>query len=464
LAIATAIRDGRLTARDVAEAALARIEARNPALNAFTAVTAERARREAEAIDARRTSGQPLPPLAGVPYAVKNLFDVAGLPTLAGSKLNATRTAAATDAVLVQRLRDAGAVIVGALNMDPYAYGFTGENASYGATRNPHDPARLTGGSSAGSAAAVAARIVPLTLGSDTNGSIRVPASFCGIFGLKPTYGRLPRTGSTLFVGSLDHVGPFATNSADLAAIYDVLQGPDRSDPACAQRPIELTSGALTSGVGGLRIARLTGYFDDWATASAQDASRAAALALGATSEIELPEPARARAAAFVLTASEAGARHVESVLAHYDDFEPLSRDRVLAGALTPAVWYVKAQRLRAWFAARVREIFTRFDVLIAPSTPFAAPVRGEEWLEMRGQRLPLRPNIGLLTQPLSFIGLPVAAVPIASGDPLPLGVQIIAAPWREDLCLRTAAALEAAGVARSRLADGPSARPRDNR
>jgi amidase/aspartyl-tRNA(Asn)/glutamyl-tRNA(Gln) amidotransferase subunit A len=441
--VAAAVREGRVTAVEVIEETLATIAALDSAVHAFTDITAGRARAEARAIDERRRSGEPLPPLAGVPYAVKNLFDVEGLPTLAGSAIHRRRPAASRDAVLVRRLRDAGAILVGTLNMDPYAYGFTGENAAFGPTRNPHDPSRISGGSSAGSAASVAAGMVPLTLGSDTNGSIRVPASFCGVFGLKPTYGRLPRTGSFPFVASLDCVGPFARNVADLAAAYDVLQGHDGGDSACAARPVEPTLSWLEQGMDGLRVARLTGYFDEWAGDEAREASHHAARALGAVDEVEWPEVARARAAAFVITAAEAGALHLATVNDHYDELEPLSRDRLAAGALTPAAWYVKAQRVRAWFVARVREVFTRVDLLVAPTTPWVAPPIGTEWLEVGRRRALLRPSLGVLTQPISLVGLPVAAVPVATASVLPLGVQLIAPPWREDLCLRAARALE---------------------
>jgi Asp-tRNA(Asn)/Glu-tRNA(Gln) amidotransferase A subunit family amidase len=257
-------------------------------------------------------------------------------------------------------------------------------------------------------------------------------------------------------VGSLDHLGPFATGVADLAAVYDVLQGHDPRDPVNAPRDVEPTSSALARGVEGLRLARLTGYFDEWAGDDAQRASRAAASALGATREIELPEVARARAAAFVLTAVEAGTLHLDTLRRCYDDFEPLSRDRCLAGALTPAPWYVKAQRVRAWFVARLREIFAGVDLLVAPTTPWSATPIGAQHVEHGGRSLPLRPNIGLLTQPISFAGFPVAAVPMATSSRLPVGVQLIAAPWREDLCLRGAFALERAGVARCRLAAPP--------
>uniref|UniRef100_UPI002584DA9C amidase family protein n=1 Tax=Achromobacter sp. TaxID=134375 RepID=UPI002584DA9C len=245
LDLARRIRGGEHSAVAVLDATLARIRAADARYNCFTAITEDRARQEAAAIDARRARGDALPPLAGVPYAVKNQFDIAEEVTLAGGRVNAANPAAPRDATLVARLREAGAVLVGALNMDEHAYGFTTENSHYGPCRNPHDATRIAGGSSGGSAAAVAGGLVPLTLGSDTNGSIRVPASLCGVFGLKPTFGRLPRSGSFPFVGSLDHLGPFAADSASLAAVYDALQGPDADDPACAQRAAEPALAAL---------------------------------------------------------------------------------------------------------------------------------------------------------------------------------------------------------------------------
>jgi len=202
--IAAQVRDGDVTARAITEATLASIEKRDGALNAFTAVTADRALAAADAVDSARAVGKPLGPLAGVPFAVKNLFDIEGLPTLAGSKIRRDAPSPTRDATLVQRLTAAGAILVGALNMDEFAYGFVTENAHDGPVRNPHDPTRIAGGSSGGSAAAVAAGLVPLTLGSDTNGSIRIPAGLCGVFGLKPTYGRLSRQGVFPFVESLD--------------------------------------------------------------------------------------------------------------------------------------------------------------------------------------------------------------------------------------------------------------------
>jgi len=259
--LTAAVRAGRVSARAVAEAALAQIAARGPAVNAFTTVLAEQARADADRVDAAIVAGGAAGPLAGLPFAVKNLFDVAGLTTLAGSRIHASRPPAARDAAAVAALRRAGAVLVGSLNMDEYAFGFTTENSHYGATRNPHDRERVAGGSSGGSGAAVAAGLVPLTLGSDTNGSIRVPASLCGVFGLKPTYGRVSRAGTALFAGSFDHVGPLARSARDLAVAFDALQGPDAADPAASRRPAEPCRPELSRGIAGLRFAVADGHF-----------------------------------------------------------------------------------------------------------------------------------------------------------------------------------------------------------
>lgn len=451
--IAAAVRRREISAVEVTRAALGRIEARDQALNCFTAITAERALGEAAAVHAALMAGRDPGPLAGVPYAVKNLFDVAGLSTLAGSRINAESPPATADAPLVSRLAAAGAILVGALNMDEYAYGFTTENAHYGPTHNPHDPQRVAGGSSGGSAAAVAGGLVPLTLGSDTNGSIRVPASLCGVFGLKPTFGRLSRRGTFPFVASLDHLGPFARSTADLAASYDAMQGIDALDPACAQRALEPCASQLSLGMGDLRIAIAGDYFESRAEPEALEAVALAARALGVTRRVSIPEAARARAAAFVITASEGGNLHLPNLKRRAADFDPLTRDRLLAGALLPVAWYLQAQRFRRWYADRIAELFGQVDVILAPATPVSAPRIGQETMTLAGEQVLTRPNLGIFTQPISFIGLPVAAVPIHRPGRMPIGVQVIAAPWREDRCLRVAAVLEAAGVASAPVA-----------
>jgi AtzE family amidohydrolase len=451
---AALVKSGEASALEMTEAALARTLADDREINSFTLVTAARARAEARAIDAARARGDTLPPLAGVPYAVKNLFNIKNETTLAGAKIRMGASPASEDAALIRRLQTAGAVLTGALNMDAYAYGFTTENSYFGVTRNPRDTSRVAGGSSGGSAAAVAAGFATFSLASDTNGSIRVPSSLCGVFGLKPTFGRLSRAGSFPFVPSLDHVGPLARTAEDLAMIYDVLQGPDADDPACAARPAEPVASTLHQGVTGLRVAVLGDYFHQWADDDARAAVEQAAVILGATEMVGLAESERARAAAFVITAAESGAFYLDELRDRMDDFEPLSRDRLIAGALLPAAWYVKAQRFRRWYQEEARQLFTRYDLLIAPATPRVATTIGAAHMTINGIELPVRPNLGLLTQPISFIGLPVAVAPLWSAGGLPLGVQLIAPPWREDICLRAARALEQNEAAYSAVAD----------
>ena len=445
--IARAVSAGVLSAVEVIEQALLTIRMRDPVLNCFTAVTAQRAGARARAIDQDRSNNKRLGPLAGVPFAVKNLFDVEGLATLAGSKINRTRAPATRDAALIERLESAGAILVGALNMGEYAYDFTGENIHAGPSRNPHDVSRMTGGSSGGSGGAVAGRLVPLALASDTNGSIRVPASLCGLFGLKPTYGRLTRARAFPFVASLDHLGPLARTTEDLALAYDAMQGPDPEDPACAIRPTEPVAPLLGRGIEGLTIAVAGGYFRAGADPEAFVAVDRVAAALGANQDIEIPEAARARAAAYVITATEGAALHLDRLRTQAHDFDSAVRDRLIAGAMVPAALVAKAQIFRRWYRARVLELFERVDAILAPATPCTAPAIGQTTFWLDGKELPVRANLGIYTQPISFIGLPVVAVPIGLA-PLPIGVQIIAAPWREDVALRIAYALERMGIA----------------
>jgi AtzE family amidohydrolase len=445
--IVRAVRSGAQSALAVTDAALARISRLNPMLNAFTDVTGGRARAKARALDRAREAGKPLGALAGVPFAVKNLFDIEGLPTRAGSRINREHQPAPRDATLIERLEAAGAVLVGALNMGEYAYDFTGENVHDGPSRNPHDRSRMTGGSSSGSGGAVAAGMVPLALGSDTNGSIRVPASFCGVFGLKPTYGRLSRARTFPFIASLDHVGPLARSVADLALTYDAMQGHDPDDPVCADRPREPALPHLGRGVSGLRLAVAGGYFRKGRFAEVQQAMELVASALDVRREVEIPEAERARSAAYVITASEGAALHLDRLRTRAGDFDPAVRDRLIAGAMVPAALVNQAQKFRRWYRERVLELFGEVDVILAPATPCAAPAIGQQTLVLDGVAMPLRPNLGIYTQPLSFIGLPVVAVPVPL-KPLPVGVQVIAAPWREEVALAVAAALEQAGVA----------------
>src|SRR5438270_2722246 len=340
----------------------------------------------------------------------------------------------------------AGAVLVGALNMGEYAYDFTGENVHDGPSRNPHDTTRMTGGSSGGSGAAVAGRLVPLALGTDTNGSIRVPASLCGLFGLKPTYGRLTRARTFPFVASLDHVGPLARSALDLALAYDAMQGPDPDDPVCAQRAAQPVPQLIARGADGLTIAVAGGYFRQGASPEAIVAVTRVAAALGVTRDIEIPEAERARAAAYVITATEGAALHLDRLRARARDFDPAVRDRLIAGAMVPATLVSQVQKFRRWYRAQVLPLFEEVDAILAPATPCTAPAIGQQTFVLDGVEVPVRANLGIFTQPISFIGLPVVAVPVPL-KPLPIGVQVIAAPWREDVALWIAHALEQTGA-----------------
>jgi 1-carboxybiuret hydrolase len=444
--IAQAVKSGKLSALGAIEAALSRIGRYDSILNSFTDITAERARESARKVDAAVAAGKNPGPLAGVPFAVKNLFDVRGLPTRAGSKINRDCPPASRDATLIERLEAAGAVLVGALNMGEYAYDFTGENIHDGPSRNPHDVTRMTGGSSGGSGSAVGGALVPLALGSDTNGSIRVPSSFCGIFGLKPTYGRLSRARSFPFVSSFDHVGPLARNVTDLALAYDAMQGHDPDDPVCTMRPSEPVSPLLAQGADNLRIARASGYFQNNLFPEATQAVDHIAEALGVTRTVEIPQAGRARAAAYVISTCEGAALHLDRLRKQPNDYDPAVRDRLIAGAMIPAPLVVRAQKFRRWYRERVLELFSSVDVIIAPATPCIAPKLGQVNFVLDGVELPVRANIGIHTQPISFVGLPVIAVPVPL-EPMPIGVQIIAAPWREDMVFRVAHALERLGA-----------------
>jgi AtzE family amidohydrolase len=431
--IAASVRTGQRSAVDVAHAAIDAIRADDGAINSVTEVFAERALRTAERVDAAVRTGADPGPLAGVPFGVKDLFDVAGVTTLAGSAIYADRPPAERDAPAITALEGAGAVLVATLRMDEFAYGFTTENTHYGPTRNPRDLARIAGGSSGGSAAAVAAGLLPLTLGSDTNGSIRVPAALCGVFSLKPTFGRVSRAGMAPFVDSLDTIGWMARSVGDLVIALDVL---DPSERSAAADP------------GRLRVGVLGGYFAADGSGAALAAVDAAATALGANRVIESALAPAARSAAMLVTAAEGGELHLDDLRGRGRDFDPMTRERFLAGALLPAAAYLDAQRFRAVWRDEVARLMRDVDVLLAPATPFSAPAIGERSVVVGDREMLVAPNLGLYAQPLSFVGLPVVTAPVTRPGEMPVGVQVIARPRREADAIRAAFALEEAGVA----------------
>jgi aspartyl-tRNA(Asn)/glutamyl-tRNA(Gln) amidotransferase subunit A len=427
IAIASAVRSRRITARDIVRQCLVGLETRGPALVAVTRLLGDRAREEAAAVDAAIAAGRDPGPLAGVPYGVKDLFDVGGLPTTAGSSLYADAAPAIEDAAAITRLRAAGAVLVATLNMDEFAYGFATINARHGTTRNPHDPDRLAGGSSGGSAAVVAAGLLPFSLGSDTNGSIRVPASLTGIYGLKPTHDALPMGGVFPFASSFDDVGPFTSSVADMQGVWDVLTGSEAG-------PVEAD----------LRIARLGGRFRE--NADPDQIAAIDAIAPDAPM-IDLPDIARARSAAFLITAAEGGALHRAALARDPMAFDPATRDRLLAGALIPETLYEDAQAFRHGYKQMILDLITPYDVLLAPATPCVAPRIADPRILIDGALSPARADLGIHTQPISFTGLPSLSVPLYRPGRLPLGLQLIGRPGGEPRLFRFAAMLEAQGL-----------------
>lgn len=445
--IAAGVLGRKFTAMAVTEAFLARIVLLNPQINAFTCITSVRALKEAARVDALIAEGTNPGPLAGVPFSAKNLFDLRGLVTLAGSSINADYPPATQDATSVERMCAAGAICLGATNMGEYAYDFTTRNAHYGATYNPLDQSRSAGGSSGGSAASVLANLCSLSLGTDTNGSMRVPASFCGIWSLKPGYGRLSRAGSFPFVSSLDTIGVFGKSVRDLAIALDVMSGPDSRDSICQSHEQKPVGPELEMQSEPLRVARLGGYFVGRSDPVIDKAVDVLCKALGTDAVVELPKPELARAAAFLITAAEGGALHKGRLAERAADFDQSTRARFLAGSLTPSAWYLQGQRFRSWWKAEVAKLFVEQDILIAPATPMLAPKLTDVSFQFGDTQMALGPNIGLYTQPITLVGLPVLTAPVLIPGSLPTGIQLVGRPNAEKQLLQLAYKLEQAGI-----------------
>jgi AtzE family amidohydrolase len=428
---------GESTALSIIQACLNRIDSCNPRLNCFTTVFRDDALAEAVEMDRRRRSGSQLGPLAGVPFGVKDLFDVAGRPTTAGAKMRLRSAPATRDAEVVARMKRNGAILVGTLNMDEYAYGFATDNAHFGPTHNPHDIDRLAGGSSGGSAAAVAAGLVPLSLGSDTNGSIRVPAGLCGIWGIRPAEGVIPLSGVFPFVEILDTAGPFSLSCGELLLAYNAIADqPIIPDPVALEQPI--------------RVAKLDGWFERNASDDAREAVEIVMQALGTKQVASMPESEAARSASFLITAAQGGALHFESLKTKAMDYDPAVRDRLFAGTMLPASAYLKAMSFRSYYRTRIAEVFDRFDIILSAVTPVVAPRIDESTVMIDGKPMPARAQLGIYTQPLSLSGIPMVSAPVYRPGKLPMGVQFATMPGREPMLFHLLMRLEDQGVLRS--------------
>ncbi len=437
--IADGVRSGTLKAVDLTKAVIEDVSQRNRDYVCFTRVLADEAMAAARVVDQQVANGVNPGPLAGVPFAVKDLYDVAGLPTTAGAKMRIDAPPAQRDAVVVSRLKAAGAVLIGTLNMDEYAYGFATVNPHFGTTRNPHDVHRLAGGSSGGSAAAVAAGFVPLTLGSDTNGSVRVPAALCGLWGIRPADGAISVEGTFPFVKILDTVGPFTRSAAELELVYSLMSG------------TSLSHSALSETTRAPRIARLSGWFAKDACPEVLAALDKVMAHLGVSNIADMPEAETARSASYLITAAQGGALHLDTMRTRAMEYDPAVRDRLLAGAMLPASIYQNAMDFRSYFRKRVKLLFEQYDVLIAPTTPVVAPRIDQATILIDGKPASARAHLGIYTQPLSLAGIPVVSAPYNVTNGMPIGLQFATAPGREAMLFQLLKELENDGLFKSR-------------
>ncbi len=467
LDIARAVRSGKRSARSVVEEHLAAIDAREAELHAFNLVLRDEALGAADAIDALVAAGEDPGPLAGVPVALKDNLCTRDIPTTCSSRI-LEGWKPPYDATVVERLRAAGAIAIGKTNLDEFAMGSSTENSAFGPSRNPHDPTKVPGGSSGGSAAAVAAGFAPLGLGSDTGGSIRQPAALCGVVGMKPTFGRVSRYGLVAFASSLDQIGPFAATVAEAALLYDVIAGHDARDSTSIPEPLVPVSDDLDRGIDGLRVGLVTELFQAEGiapdvVAQVQAAADALSGAGAKVDEVSVPAAIYGLSAYYLIAPAEAS-----SNLARYDGvryglrvdapttgemydatrtagFGPEVKRRIMLGTYALSAgyydaYYGKAQKVRTLIIRDLAAAYERFDVLLSPTSPTTAFALGA-----KADPLAMYLN-DVCTIPSNLSGDPAISVPFGVGDDgLPVGVQVMAKALDEATMFRTAAALEAA-------------------
>ncbi len=441
------LRARRVSSVELTRESLERIGRLNPALNAFLTVTEELALAQAAQADAELAAGQDRGPLHGIPIAYKDLFLTRGIRTTDGSKLY-ENFVPQVDAAVVERLAEAGAVTMGKLNQHELAYGITSSNPHFGPVRNPANREHIPGGSSGGSGAAVAAGMVFAAMGSDTGGSIRIPASYCGTAGLKPTYGRVSRYGTFPLGYSLDHMGPLAGSARDAALVLNAIAGHDRRDPASARRAVEDFAPPENASIRGMRIGVPENFYFEAVDAEVEAAVRKAlgrAEALGAeVRPVRLPDVAALNAAAIVILLAEAAA-----VLEPYRERRGEFGADVLAlldqGRLIPATDYIQAQRLRRRMAREFARVWREADCLITPTTPLAAPRIGTETVRLGGREENVRMATTRLVRGINALGWPALSIPCgATAAGMPVGMQIVGPAYHEAVVLCVGAALEA--------------------
>jgi aspartyl-tRNA(Asn)/glutamyl-tRNA(Gln) amidotransferase subunit A len=433
----------RISPVDLTRACLERIERYDPSLNCFITLSAESALKQANQAENEIHRGVWRGALHGIPLALKDLYETAGVRTTAGSSFFSEHVPE-VDAFTVQKLKSAGAVLLGKLNMHEIALGVTNDNPHFGACINPWDASRITGGSSGGSAAALAAGLCLGSLGSDTGGSIRIPASLCGVVGLKPTFGRVSLRGVMPLSWNLDHAGPMARRVRDAAILLQAVAGFDPEDPGSQDKPVDDYQAALQDGVRGWRVALATGAYFTKTEPEVLQAVRAAARLFeelgAAVEEVEMPELLEAAQANGLMVTSDAAAFHRERLKSRPQDFGPDVLQRLQNGAAFSSSEYVLARHTQSLLRRRFEAFFADFDVLLMPSTPIPAPERQGADAVQRAQQLTR------FTSPFNLTGLPALSLPCgSSAEGLPIGLQIVAGPWKEAALLRAGYAYEQA-------------------
>ena len=448
-ALSELYKSGAVSPVEVVRRTLTRIERLDPNLNSYLTVTAERALDQAGRAEAEIRAGSKRGPLHGIPYAAKDLLDTRGVRTTVGSRIMAENVPG-RNAAIIEKLEEAGAILVGKTGLHEWAYGITSTNPHFGPVRNPWDPERIPGGSSGGSAAAQAAGLCVFSLGSDTGGSIRIPAALCGIAGLKPTFGRISRRGAFPLGHTLDTLGPFGTCVEDTALVYAAVAGRDPGDPVSSRRPVSIPSMESDPRLDGSVIgvpARF--YFENLAP----DVDAAARVALGVFQdlgaelrEIEMPDIETANSLHRLILLAEAASVHRHRLERRRKDFGDDVRSLLDQGRFVLATDYLEAQRARRVFCSDFDAAMQQVDALVAPAIPIPTARIGELQIDVNGKRENVRLATTRNVRALNLTGLPVVSVPCGfHRDGMPIGLQIVGRKYNEDRILAIGHAYERA-------------------
>jgi aspartyl-tRNA(Asn)/glutamyl-tRNA(Gln) amidotransferase subunit A len=445
--LAPLIEKKELSPVELTRQVLTRIKEFDSKLNSYITVLYEEADKQAKQAEKNILEGNYLGPLHGIPFALKDLFYTKGIRTTSGSSFQSDFIPD-YNASVVDKLLAQGIILTGKLNMHEFAFGSTNENPHYGNTANPWNTNNMTAGSSGGGGAAVAAGLCCASLGSDTGGSIRDPASFCGIVGLKPTYGRVSKYGVTPLAWSLDHVGPLTRSVQDAALILEVIAGFDKKDPSTVKEPVKSYQSTLMGDVRGLKIGIPKNVFfediDPEVNTEIENAIKRLQSEGAELTEVIIPHLDSALFAQFVTVASEAAAYHQGTLKQHYYDYGQDVRQQLVVGELFTAVQYVEAQQIRRTIYESFRKTFQSVDVLITPTAPFTAPKIGQNEVVINGKIKNITEELVRLTAPCNITGLPAISVPVAlSSEGLPIGIQIIGRAFEEETLLNVAYSCE---------------------